>query len=575
MPDPINEKLYRQILASQRGRSAPNIGASATMAEAEYMNYRQKVTPAMQKMMWPSIIATMAGDPVYAAKLLKNVSSPTIKKALQTASGVAGGAGYLIPKVLSEGLKSRRLAHERQYASQLGAAGSASRALDSLSTLRYLMTLPGYLAQTAGLGTGLLKRIPRPEMFLTGTAGAAIRHGTGGIAKEGGGILASLYGGAKSGANFLTGGTAKSLYGTAAKKSPLFASAAGGLDKAITGALSSPFSVMMGITAAQIGLSIYKSVKLSKLQPTRQMPDKFARRLYSAQQSQTAMNRVLAMATRGNIDPQTLSFMVLQIQLGELQRMNMQLAGFRGEYQSEVDFIRQEKEKGSESHSNAYGQFVLGEDDRSTTQRALDWVEQKLGRAKAKYDPVSQLINWAVGLTQGKWILPKTETSRIAASYGFASENEMIKKRAESFGLATDQTRLLHMTSKTVLQMAPNYEAKMLAILSASFDIQRLIAAEAVTIRSGAFGLEKNVLYRKDQSALKRFMADLGEKLNPFNLPGINAISNLVGLGFRAIGGIPKIAEKLFGGAGKVASSSLNWLLGEDYIKLRGTKELL
>ena len=574
----LNEKMYRQMMQNQ----PQSINYSTpTRAEQEYYRYRSSVSPIMKKMTWPSIIATTLADPVYSRAILEKTSpnfAKTIGESSTGALGTIGGLGYLIPKVLSEGMKSRRLAYEKSFSSKLGAAGSASRALDNLNTLKYLMTLPGYLTQTLGLGQTLLKHTPRPEQFLTGTVGNAIKHGTGGKAIVGGGILNSLYGGVKSGADFLSGGNISSLLASATKKGGVAGTAASGvglLDKGISSLLSSPTGVMLGITAAQIGLSIYKSIKLAKLQPNRQPPDKFARRFYSPTSSQTAIGKVLALAGTGKVDPQTLSFMVQQIQLSELQRLNMQLAGFRGEYHSENDYVRQEKDKGTSRSFDLYGREILGEDDRSNTSKFLDWMESKLSTVKSKYDPITQLSNFVFGLFRGKLVLPKHETSRIADAYGYSSEKEMIKERSAKFGMSTDQTRLLHTTSKSIVDMAPTYESKVLEILSASFDIQRLSAAELVTIRTGGFGLETNVLYTKDKSVFSQLLSSIAEKLNPMNLPGINAIWNVTkGLAKFAFKTLPSMPEKMYDLTGKASRKVRDVLFGSGYNELKDEEAL-
>jgi len=490
--------------------------------------------------------------------------------------------GTLVPRALSEGYKSRRLAYERNYASQLGAVGSASRLLDSLSSLRNLMTLPGYLAHTAGFGSGLLKHTPRTEHLLTGTAFNVAKAGKAGVAgaQDGivypGGILSSVYSGIKGGANYLTGGKISGALTAGAQKGGVagaVSSGVGALDKGISSLLSSPTGVMFGLMAAQIGLSIYKSIKLAKLQPNKQPPDKWARRFYSPAQSQTAINKILALATGGKVDPQTLSFMVQQVQLAELQRLNMQIAGFRGEYHSETDFSRQEREKGADRTFDTYGKEILGEDDRSTVSKGLDWLEKTIHTAKAKYDPIAQLVNFGVGLLGGKLILPKHETSRIAEAYGYTSEKEMLKNRAAQFGITADQSRLLHTTSKAIINMAPTYEGKMLAILSASYDIQRVIASEAITVRAG-MGFDKNIMHFDDKrSIFSRITSGITDAIT--NIPGLNALGNLaVGAGKFVFKTIPSLPEKLISVFGKGARGLRDFLFGEEYTRLKDVQEL-
>jgi len=128
---------------------------------------------------------------MYARPLMEKFGPAGLASAVEK-SGVLGtvsGLGTLVPRALSEGYKSRRLVYERNYASQLGAVGSASRLLDNLSSLRNLMTLPGYLAHTAGFGSGLLKHTPRTEHLLTGTAFNVAKAGKAGVAGAQDGIV--------------------------------------------------------------------------------------------------------------------------------------------------------------------------------------------------------------------------------------------------------------------------------------------------------------------------------------------------------------------------------------------------
>jgi hypothetical protein len=558
----LNNQLYTQMMS-----------ARGTNAEEEYMKYKSTVSPLQKKLMYPTMLGAMFADPMYARPILEKLGPKGLAAKVEDsgALGAISGLSVLLPRALSEGYKSRRLAHERSYSKQLGAVGSTSRLLDSISSLRNIMTLPGYTAQMMGYGSGLLRHTPRLEHFLTGQAGNVLKKGASG--ENTGGLLSSLYSGAKGIGNTLTGGHVSGAITAGAKKDGVagaLSSGAGLLDKGISGLLSSPSGVMFGLMGAQIGLGIYKSIKFAKLQPNRQPPDKFARKFYSPSPSQTAINRILTLAGGGKVDPQTLSFMVLQVQLSELQRLNMQMAGLRGEYHSENDFIRQEKEKGTDRAFDVYGREVLGEDDRSGVSKVLDKLESGLHTFKAKYDPIAQLVNFGVGLLQGKIITPKSETSRIADAYGYSDEKKMIKERTEQFGITSDQTRLLHTTSKSILQMAPTYEGKMLAILSASFDVQRAIASEAITIRTG-MGFDKNIMYTEEKGFLGRMISGLTGAIS--NIPGLNAIGNIITGTGKFIKRAAAIPHKIFEKGKEALAGTRDYFFGESYSKIKDKDE--
>jgi len=574
----LNENVMRGVMKAEMRPSQTQQRPEVGIAEDEYKRFRKTASPAMQKMMWPSIAATTLTDPMYASPILKGIGMNIPENVMRSSLGMIGAAGYLGPKVLSEGLKSRRLGYEKQFTPQLGAVGKASRALDSLSTIRYLMTLPGYTQQLLGGGQGLLKHTPRPEHFLTGTAGNIIK-GKGSSAVEGGGFLAHGYEALKGAGDFITGGHVSSAIASGAKKGGLAGAASSGvgmLDKGIFGLLSSPMGVALGITGAQVGLAIYKSIKLARLTPTRQSPDTLGRKYFGRDVASPAMQKILTLASTGRIDPQTLSFMVLQVIEGDIRKTNMMIAGVRGELAAESDFNQQNQDKGEKGFTSNYSRDVLGEDDRGDVLKGLDALERTLSTVKTKFDPFTQLTNFAFGLLRGKMILPKHEVSRIAQIYGYDDEKKMMKEKSESFGVAMDQTRLIHTPSKTIVEMASTFETKQMALASATLDVNRFMLAELMTIRISGFGIEQNILNRKEPGAFKQFMSDMFDRLNPLNLPGINAIYNVAkGLGKFAFKTLPGIPNQMFDIGKKALTAGRDKMFGEEYAKIKDKDEWL
>lgn len=569
----MNEKLMRQLMSRQ-----PRAGQTQdrNTAADEFAMYKKKMSPAMQKMMWPSLITSMLSDPIYAEPILKGIGSKGLTDAIEPLLGPMGGAATLIPSALSSGYRSRKLAAERQYAPQLGAVGKASRAMDSLASIRSLMTLPGYTAQLLGMGTTLRKYTPKTEHFLTGTVGKAL-SGQGADSVAGGGILSAGYRGMKGAANWATGGHVSGALASATKQGGLAGAAAGGvgmLNKGITSMLASPMGVSMGMVGAQIGLAIYKSVKLAKITPRRQSPDNLGRKYYGTDTAGPAMQRVLQMAGTGKVDPGTLSFMVLQVMEGDLRRSNVLLAGLRGELASESDFIRQEKEKGEKGFGGTYGSEVLGEDDRGIILKGLDALENTINKVNITFNPFRQLTDFAFGLLSGKIVTPKGQKSKFAQMYGYSDEKDMMKEKSAAFGVAFDQTRLLHLPSKAISEMAPTFESKQLALASATLDINRFMLAELMTIRLSGFGIKENILHRKEPGAFAKFMTTMSEKFNPLNLPGVNAVWNLLKVPGKIIKGIAAAPKKLMEGVEKGAGAIRDFALGEDYKRLRDETEL-
>ena len=580
----LNEKVMRQMM--QRGNSS-NRTRAAGLAEDEYMNYKKMASPALKKMMWPSIALSLL-DPTTLGPISKGISKISPKagnflEGIAPSLGPLGALGYLGPKVISEGMKSRRHAYEKTQPRMGGIAGNTLHGLEAMSSLNYLMKLPGWASVLAGAQSKtLLGKIPRIENWLTGT-GKNVIAGKGGAAVAGGGILNSLYGGLKTGVDKLSRGQISGAMSSAVKKGGIggvAASGAGLLDKGISGLLSSPLGLGLGIAGLQVGLSIYKSVKMSKLTPTRPAPDKYSKNFYNPAQTNSSLTKILNINPAAK-DPQSMgfvlqqkTFMVQQLVVQELMRLNMQVAGFRGEYHSENDFVRQERDKGEKNFGESYGTEIYGEDDRGIIMRGLDKLSHTITKTKNTFDPFTQLTNFAFGLLRGKWILPKTEVNKMAKIYGYDDENKMMKEKSESFGIAMDQTRLLHTPGRAILDMAQTYESKMMALGVVQVDLLRYSLAELMTIRLSGYGIDQNILHRREPGVFKQMMTNLFEKLNPLNLPGVNAIWNLGKATIKGIAAVPKIANKVFEGAKNVLTGGISWLGGESYTKMRDAKEL-
>lgn len=552
---------------------SPQLSPLGDSAKQQYDEFRGFVNPIQQKIMYPTLALSLLTDPSINPAIIKGAGklSPALGKFAEDvapALGPLGAAAYLLPKALSETNRGYRHRAERRDPNRMkGFAGGTLGALETISSIDFLTRLPGWTSTLAGMPQDfLLKKSPRIANWLTGTAGN-VMAGKGGAAVEGGGILSSLYEGAKKGADFATGGHVSSALASGAKKGGLAgiaSSGAGLVDKGIAGLLSSPTGLMMGMAGLQVGLAIYKSVKMAKLQPRREPPDKFARKFYNPSQSASMLNKVLAMGSTGKIDPQTMSFMIQQIQLQELIRLNMQVAGFRGEYHSENDFSRQEKDKGTDKFGGVYGSEVYGEDDRGSVLRFLDWLDYKVTSAKEKYDPFTQMTKFLFGLTRGKLILPGQQKSEIQKVFGYDDESEAIKEKAEQYGVSLAHMRLLHTSAKSIMDMAPTYEAKVLAILAATYDLQRYGYAKEFDIKEA------------DRNPLKEALAGFFGKINPLNLPGINALWN-VGKGAAkfAFKTIPSIPQKMKEGIETGVDATKRFAFGEGYEQLRSEENLL
>ncbi|HQF37244.1 MAG TPA: hypothetical protein PLL26_06440, partial [Candidatus Dojkabacteria bacterium] len=567
--------MARQLMAPNQiyspYQNAPVMGVTGSQAEQNYRTTMKFLSPVQQKLMWPTMIGSMFDPSMFGGMVSRGVGkfAPAATPIFEGLSRTVGGASILIPRMLSDISRSARLPYERQYRRELGTIGGVG----SLMSIWSLLNAPGSTARALSMLAGrpdIAKRIPRVENFLTGTGGNVIT-GKGGAAVEGGGILTAGYRGLKGAADYVTGGKISTALATGAKTGGLAGLASTGvgmIDKGITALLSSSTGVSLGLAAVSVLASIRKSMKMAKLQPNREPPDKFARKFYSSKMANEALNKVMTLAQRG-VDPQTLSFMLLQIQIAELQRLNMQVAAFRGEYRSENEFLREEKDKGKDTFEDSYEKEILGQDNRGLISRGLDRLEYGALRLQ-ELNPIYQVSKTVVDLLTGKGF--RTSKDRIAELrkfYGYDDEKQLTKEKAEEFGIAIDQAKILHTPSRSIANLAPTFESKKLAFLSAIFDVNRFMLAELMTIRMSGFGIDQNILHRKEPGVFKQFISEMFEKLNPLNLPGINALWNITKGAGKLVGKLIEAPNKLFEMGKNALGSARDFMLGGSYLNLR------
>ena len=546
--------------------------AGLKRAEQNYRIAMRFIGPAQQKLMWPSMIGGLFDPSMFGPKLASGVSqfAPSLVPTMDLLSRTIGGASILLPRMLSDVYRSVRMPYERHFRQQLGSVGKIS----SLMTAFSLLNAPGSYARALSMMLGrmdIARRIPRLENFLTGTGINRIL-GKGGEAVEGGGVLSAGYRGLKRTADALAGGKLSELAGAKTGVAGVAGAGLGLLDKGISSLLASPTGVSLGLAAISVVASIRKSMKLARLQPTQKPPDKFARKFYAPSPTSSSVRKVLSLAQRG-VDPQTLTFMLMQIQISEMQQLNMQVAGFRGEYQSEIDFRKQQHEKGTEAFEKGYSKDILGEDDRGYISKLFDKMEYGVLRLQ-EYNPIYQVSKTVIDLLTGKGF--RTSRARIEELkkfYGYEETSKEMKEKAEEFGVALDQTRLIHTPSRSISDLADSLESKKLAFLSATYDVNRYMLAELMTIRMSGFGIGQSILYRKEPGIFKQFISDMFDTLNPANLPGINAIVNLTKSAFSFTKGLITAPHKIFELGLQALRKSRDFLLGQNYKMLSDPEE--
>jgi hypothetical protein len=590
----LNERMMREVMrSSPRASQVPTGSSSDALAQQEYEDKQRKLGPILQKTAIPSSLLYTMAEPNIRDALIGNIGkvAPSVASRLSpiadTFGGPVGALAYAASRTPGEILKSNRMAAQKNLRAKAGVPGYLSDALGMFSSANYITSsVPRMLSM---FGAGALPMLGKAagSVPIIGGSLDKMLSGAGGIAGEivknksiprletlmaKSGVLPGMYSGVKKAGDFLTGGKISDIISASADKEGLLGAAskgAGLLDSGIESLLTSPTGIMTGMAGLSVGAAIWKSVKLARLTPTRQSPDNLGRKIYGQDPSVAIMQKISAMASTGKIDPQTLSFMVLQVIEGDIRRTNMFLAGIRGQLISDQDFLRQEKEKGEAGFSETYGKEILGEDNEGILDKIFNKVAFTITDIKNKYDPVTQIINKLLGRSVN-------DTSGILAkSYGYDTETEMVKERAESFGTALDQTKLLHTPSTGISSMASTFESKQLALASALVDINRYMLAELMTIRLSAFGIEQNILYKKEPGVFRKFLTSIVDKINPANWPGFNALMNLAKVPFSILKGFRKAGEytaDIYRGAvGKVRDV----VVGKHYQELKEPQALM
>jgi GH24 family phage-related lysozyme (muramidase) len=502
------EMVMREILKRSMATNRDNgmkLGQNKdSESETDYHDFRRIANPVLSKTAIPAGIMSSFVSPEYrglATRASSHIMGPeNASRIIDPLLGKLGLASMLLPKVLSEGLKSKRLAHEKQYNSQLGAVGVGSRALDNLSTVNYLGSfLPRMIKQAT---TG--------NMNIPFTHTAIPRVETG---------LAAGFNATKHGVGHLMPQTAAAVKGSVV---------GGAVDKGITSILGSPMGLSLALAGAQIGLSIVKSIRMSKLLPTKKGMGVDDRKYSMTSQNVQLVQRI----TNLKADPTILSFLMLQLVEANTRYTEMHLGSMKHylrEIYSEIDYASQKHEKGSNLTENAYGKHILGEDNRNIFGRAFDSFEEGLTNVKNKYDPFTQVSNFIIGALGGKLVLPDTLKKGIGHLYGEDNEKQFLRKREKVYGINIDQARIIHTSSRSIMGIGEDYESKSLSLLAGQFDLQRIIASELITIRRNAFDIPDNITHVQSLGFFGQLKHEMGEMFSSTigAIPGVNAIFNL------------------------------------------------
>ena len=423
-----------------------------------------------------------------------------------------GGLSYLGTTGVMQTPQLKRAAYERQFKPQLGAVGTASSALTSMSMLNRALAVP----RVAGLMYG-------------GGMPASVQSSLG------------MYSAGKpmaAGALKMAG-----MEGAAAK-----AAGMGGMGGLAMG--------MAPMIAAQIGMSMWKQKKLARITAQRGAGGQEEKKTAWGGQLDSQINMLVS---RGQIQPAD------QLQITLLKWIESHTS-VMPEIWAEQKYIREEKEKGLVGAATEYDK-ALGKDQKlGALGTIFDFIEGRSAVVGAKYNPFGQLFNF---LSTGK--MPREFQDELKAAYGMGTDREEMKKEAKRLGLGMDQHRLLGTSSKQIMDLAPNYETKMLMILGSQFDVARLMASELLTIRQSGFGISDTALKSDDyeRSAIgKLWDAVKGAPGAITNLPGVNALWNIMKFPFT-------LGSKVRTGVGTAFRKARTGLLGADTEEMLSSDEEL
>jgi hypothetical protein len=154
---------------------------------------------------------------------------------------------------------------------------------------------------------------------------------------------------------------------------------------------------------------------------------------------------------------------------------------------SDLDYLKSQKEKASDQVKKS-----LDKKTGTNTESILNKIENSINTIVTKYDPIAQLSTFLFGGGTPKKVLEDIQKGRGLTG----SQADEFNDKAKFTGVTTNQFRLLDLNSASLAASGQSYEAKMFALASASYDINRLIAQETVTVRKHGFGVNHNMFSR-------------------------------------------------------------------------------
>ncbi len=238
----------------------------------------------------------------------------------------------------------------------------------------------------------------------------------------------------------------------------------------MSGVVGNP--AMMALTGANVLSSMMGSKKRKQLMLMRRPnPEEFVQKFSKAQFLDPFYRRL---RSQDLIQPyEQLTYMLLsyiESYTSVLPSLYTDLKFIKDQKDKAGDQVKQEKDKASEKYS------------------LINQFEDAINTVVTKYDPVAQLTGFIFGKTTPKKILEDIQKGKGLTGGQLRAHED----KAKEIGISSNQLRLIDISSASLISSGQSYEAKMLALSSASYDINRLMAQESITIRKHGFGIEHN-----------------------------------------------------------------------------------
>jgi len=414
-----------------------------------------------------------------------------------------------------------------KHAKELGATGTTKRATSLINdTMR--------MSYSANLMKGLMGGQIAPTSSMKGSMVGGINSMFG----AGGGAPVAIASAAGPGAGQAGIGSAIAGAGNAA------ATGAGSM-------ISPGMAATVGLAALSMGSSMAANKKLRKLMVTKKTPGELERKYAKGSNLDSFYKSLRA---QEQITPQQqLQYILLSYIEGhtsvlpELLSLNQQTSEGKDKAGKQLDG-KYTKQTGISDDPD-----VLKHDSLLTT------LENTLNLMITKYDPISQLTSFILTGSTPKKILEDIEKGKGLSKKELSEKDDS----AHRLGISTDQFRLLGINSASLIAGLPSYEVKMLALASASYDMNRLIAQESATIRKHGLGVDHNS-FNSPISKTGLF----GKLENVVNLiPGLSAGYNVI----KDTLLLPKKGAEFMKGLFK---GGMNTIFGKDFLRHKDQKEL-